>query len=70
MPTLRSDICVSAGSGGDSGDVAPANRGLLAMLASRALKYEVIDGWYGRLRMWPALPWLAADVVAMAVALR
>jgi hypothetical protein len=31
------------------------------------LKYEVIEGWYGRLRMWPALLcWLVVvDVVAM-----
>lgn len=52
MPTLRREDCVSAGRGGDNGDVMREAwlEGLLVLLALR-WKKEWIEGWYWRLRI-------------------
>lgn len=56
MPTLRSEDCVSDGSGGDSGDVeceGELELGPALVLALR-WKNEWIGGWYWRFRVCSA----------------
>lgn len=62
MPTLSNDAWVSAGSGGDRGDVVPRRRSDVLAFVSRLPKKDVIEGWYCRLRMWPV------DDVVVAIA--
>jgi len=53
MPTLRSEDCVSAGSGGDKGDVeckGELEQSELALVLALRWKNEWIGGWYWRLR--------------------
>lgn len=51
IPTLRREDCVSAGRGGDNGDVRREGwlEALLVLLALR-WKKESMEGWYCRLR--------------------
>jgi hypothetical protein len=50
MPTLRSEDCVSDGSGGDSGD-SECEGGLGPEVMALRWKNEWIGGWYWRLRV-------------------
>ena len=65
MPTDSRDACVSAGNGGNNGDIGRAE---FAVSPSRTLwwKYDVIEGWYGRLRTWVS----RLDVVVAMMALK
>lgn len=67
MPTLRSEDCVSAGSGGDSGDVSREGEPVPALVLPLRWKNESIEGWYWRLRLCSAEDAGTAIVFVLAV---
>lgn len=55
MPTLSREDCVSAGIGGDSGDVSREGEPDPALVLPLRWKNESIEGWNCRLRVFSAM---------------